>query len=160
MIEVPILVSLTEEEMATAKRVAEKRNSESITAGYKDKHGYVGDRLIINITGAYGELVFCKGFNITWSESVNTFKAPDVGSDIQIRTMLSKWRKLTVRPDDDPKQRYVLVTGEPPNFRIEGWLYGYEAMQDKWEETYGGRPPAWFVPHTKLNHDFSSFMKE
>jgi hypothetical protein len=54
--------------------------------------------------------------------------------------------------DNDPSDRYYfLVVGEPPTFRVAGWIKGVDAKQDQWLRNPGkGRKQAWFVPQHHL----------
>ena len=162
----PIRVVLTEPELEYATSIGELRHSECVKRGYQNKHGYSGEDAGIDILGACGELAFCKGIGLEWEASINSFKAPDAGSDIQVRTSPCKaavppdnFGRLIVREEDNIDHRYVLVVGNPPNFVIKGWIRGSNARQDKWIRIESGRPPAWFVPFQELDDDLSGFMK-
>jgi len=83
-------------------------------------------------------------------EGVNTFKAPDIGDNIQVR-QTDRWDGcLIVRDDDKDGQFYVCVVGRCPHFRIAGWMLGMEAKQDQWRRSPNGGPPAYFVPQENL----------
>jgi hypothetical protein len=155
----PIFVILDEEEIGRAIREAHFRVSQSV--GRKQNHGYDGDRLALDIPGAFGELVFCKATGREWRASVNTFKGPDAGRDIQVRCAPCKAKfppdgfgNLIVRHDDDPEHRFVLVVGNPPYFVVRGWIYGREAMQPQFlRADINNREPAWLVPCAELRRN-------
>jgi hypothetical protein len=104
-----------------------------------------------HIEGACGEIAVAKALGRFWSPTVNTFKAPDIGLKIQVRT---RWRhdyELYVRPDkDDPDHAFVLATGKAPRFVIRGYRIGRDARREEWLQAHGGRRPAWFVPTVEL----------
>jgi hypothetical protein len=158
----PIAVTLSEAEIDRAAGVGRRRQLASV--GRRNNHGYVGDGEDINFHGALAELAFCKASKYEWNESVNTFKAADVGKDIQIRCAPSKiaylvnswFGNLFVRKGDDPKERYVCVASAPPVLIIKGWLYGHEAMRPEYLTKIGERVTSWLVPCAELRRDFET----
>lgn len=118
--------------------------------GQHDAHGFNGDGWGIHIEGAAGELAVAKALNLYWSGSVDTFKVGgDVGS-LQVRTRSRSDYDLIVRAADRDGDLFVLVTGKMPDLWVRGWMYGKEAKSSEFEQTYGDRPKAWFVPAAHL----------
>jgi hypothetical protein len=162
MLKAPIVVVLGAHELAYAWRIAKERTTSSASRGYQNRHGYNGDRLRIDLTGAAGELAGCNALGLPWPASVNTFKLPDAGRDIQIRTAPCRrvipphdFGTLIVRPDDPLDHRFVLVVGNPPHFVLKGWVLGREArVLGDWRAE-AERPAAWFVPWWRLHTDLS-----
>ena len=142
-------VTLTTHEMAIAAWVGVRRNVESRRRGLRDRHGYKGDGWQVHIEGAGGELAVAKALDMYWDGSVNTFKRADLPG-IQVRTALTH-KNLIVRPADAPDEVFVLVTGQMPDYQVHGRLRGSDAMQPQFLSGVGGRPPAYFVPPSKLN---------
>jgi hypothetical protein len=144
-------VTLTPREIAMAAHVGVMRNITALSAklipanGFNKEHAWNE-----HIEGACGEVAFAKLVNRYWMPSVNTFRAADIGLDIQVRTRSRHDYELIVRPSDNPEHVFVLVTGRSPNFRIRGYVFGREARRDEWFRDHGGRPPAWFIPHDEL----------
>jgi hypothetical protein len=109
------------------------------------------------MAGGFGELVYCKASGSAWDESTGVFKRPDVGFDLQIRCAPCKARfppqgfgNLLIYEDDDPRDRFVLVVGNSPNFVIRGWISGHMAMRDEfWRSDF--IEPCWSVPCARLN---------
>jgi hypothetical protein len=157
----PIDVELSEEEIAQATGIGVRRHRNS--AGYQMKHGVSPEvALNIDITGSLGELAFCKAVGFVWPATVDHFKLADVSHNIQVRTAVCKARKppdgfgtLIVRADDDDRDNFVLVVGNPPHYRVMGWIPGGFAKQDRWIKAHADRPDAWFVPSSGLFTDLS-----
>jgi hypothetical protein len=163
-VKAPIEVVLSEAELDVVRRVARLRDEGAAglehTAGADPSTAdYMG------VYGAAGECAFCKGLGLHWSESVGTWKLPDVRWNIQVRTSPCKndrppegFGRLIVRPDDDERDIYALVVGHIPNFVIVGWIAGFKAQRGEWWQAEAGRPPAWFVPAAALNPDFEEVL--
>jgi len=150
-------VIMTEEQYQHAVRVGTLRDSESKRLGCQQSADCAGHDLRIDILGAAGELAYCLYTNQPWSESVNTFKAPDVGTNIQIRTTDNfdgkksiEERTLIVREKDKDEDLYVLVLAEGRKFRVAGSMLGKDAKQSKYVRAPNGRAPAYFVPQEDL----------
>lgn len=145
-------VVLSDSEMKIAALVGTNRNTEAISKGLLDKHGFKGDGWSVNIEGACGELAFAKFANQYWNGSVNTFKSGgDVGK-LQVRTRSDHSYDLIIRPDDRDSDYFILVTGQAPVFRVRGFILAGDAKRmTDCIQTHGGRPPAWFIPSNRLN---------
>jgi hypothetical protein len=108
-----------------------------------------------DIEAALAEMAFAKWAGVYWDFSVDTYKAPDVSS-VQIRWSNNHSNKLIFRPNKDNKyDKFVLVTGLSPTYRIHGWMYGKDAMREDWLFAPKGdngyeRPAAYFVPASSL----------
>ena len=142
-------VTLAPHEMVFAAWTGVRRNVESKRRGLHHSAGYEGDGWGENIEGAGGELAVAKALNVYWDGSVNTFKQPDLPG-LQVRTRSRHDYDLIIRPGDAPEERYILVTGQMPNYRIQGWARGSDVMLPQFLKEYGGRPAAYFVPASKL----------
>jgi hypothetical protein len=69
---------------------------------------------------------------------------------IDIKTRSKHQYDLIVQKNEPPEKKYVLVTIENKTTLIHGWIYGGEAMQEKfWADPARGRP-AYFVPKEML----------
>jgi len=145
-------VIMTEEEYQRAVKVGTLRHEESKKQGLQQAYGATGYNLDTDIMGASGELAYCIYTNQPWSGSINTFKAPDVGVNVQIRTapVGNRKNRLIVREEDKDEDLFVLVLAEGRQFRIVGSILGKDAKNDKYQDAPNGRPPAWFVPQEDL----------
>jgi hypothetical protein len=153
----PIWVTLTNREMMMGAECGIMRNIACMIDGREPANGFDvekgDDAWKIHIEGACGEVGAAKVMGRFWSPTVNTFKAADIGLTIQVRTRSRHHYELYVRPKKDNEDHaFILVTGTAPRFAVRGWLMAKDAQRPEWVQTYGGRPPAWFVPQNVL-HD-------
>ncbi len=152
-------VKLNKGEMRWAAQIGVERNIEAAFRGYAHRAGMADAEGWKNhIDGACGELAFCKAFGLAWDGTVNTFKVGgDVGS-VEIRTARVEGGKreprLIIRSSDKDYSPYVLVWLRHPNdFEVVGWISGIEGKQRRYQfDGATGRPPCYFVPHTRLRH--------
>jgi hypothetical protein len=145
-----IEVTLTELEISYAVLVGTARRNESINKNLDSSRRHSSDVWGIDIEGAAAELAYCKGMGYYFLPTVNTFKAADIGTDVQIRSTKLPDGKLIVRHDDPNEHIYVLVVGEVPDFKIIGYIFGHAAKRSVWLYNPGGREPAYFVPQDAL----------
>jgi hypothetical protein len=145
-------VRLEEFELRLAAMVGAERYIQAITRKLQELHGDDNDSTwATHIEGACGEMAYAKFRGIYWNGSVNTFRAPDVGSRIQIRTRSRHDYELFVRPTRDKDDDiFVLVTGKAPIFWVRGFMRGIDAKKPEWLKDHGGRPPAHFIPNEAL----------
>jgi hypothetical protein len=143
------VVTLTWHEAIMAAHIGVMRQVAAIKAGKKDRHGYDGEGWNEHCEGACGEVAIAKMLGVFWDGSVNTWSAHDLPG-LQVRTRSRHDYELLVRPCDCNETPWVLVTGKCPNYRVRGYVYGREAKRREWLQSYGGRPPAYFVPHSNL----------
>jgi len=146
-------IVLTPPECTIRDLIANTRQNESINRGNRDQHGLEqGNRspLECHILGVGGEIAASRALNVYWQPTVNTYKAPDLLENLQIRTRGRHDYDLLVRPYDKDEELFLLVTnsGVPgdPMYRVHGYLNGADAKQSKYKKDYGSRPSAFFVP--------------
>lgn len=145
-------VTLLRYELIMAAQVGWRRQFQALMEDKKDCHGFNRDPWETHVEGACGEMALAKALGIYWDGSVGTWKADDLPG-IQVRTRSKHEWDLLIRPGDDVAARWVLVTGKispAGKYLVHGWIYGHEARQDEFKQTYGGRSPAWFVPQSRL----------
>jgi hypothetical protein len=148
-----MLVELTEEQFQHAIKIGERRQEEALQKRLPDKYGFDGVAgLAIHIEGAAGELAVAETLRIPWGATVNTFKqVADLADNVEIRTRSKSSYDLIVRPDDKDQSIFILVLRTAPKkFNVVGWIQAAEAKQEKWLQTYGHRPSAYFVPQSAL----------
>ena len=144
-------ITLTPVEVYFGELIGKLRHKESMDKGLKDSYGFSGDGEKIHISGACGEIAAAKSCAVYWEPTVNTFKLrSDIGDVIQVRTRSNDTYDLIVRPDDNDGDVFILVIDHSPVFNIKGWFPGYLSKQPELMQTYGGRPPAYFVPQRIL----------
>lgn len=146
-------IHLTWDECKWAAEIGSLRQIESRKKGLnRHKDGYRDDdRWERDIEGALAELAVTKALGIKWNAGVNTFKKADCGLDLQVRQSGLDHACLIVRPSDSEDDRYVLVTGRIPLYKICGSMLGKTAKgMDQYIRSPRGRPAAWFIPQHEL----------
>lgn len=138
-------------EVSRAALVGVSRNVEALRRGCQERLKGSDESWERHVLGALGECAFAKGTNRYWSGSVNTFKAPDIGANIQVRTRSKSSYDLIVRDSDADADVYVLVTGGPAEFVIHGWMRAKDAKNPQFRTNHGGYGAAYFVPQSALN---------
>ena len=103
-----------------------------------------------DIESACAELAVAKHLGVFWDGSINTFKAPDIGRNIQVRHTQHKNGCLILRGADSPSEVYILVTGYHPKYEIRGYIKGEDGMRPEFLRDPNGKFPAWFVPQYNL----------
>lgn len=88
------------------------------------------------------------------SGSVNTFKRPDLGLDLQVRHTEHWAGGLVVRPGESDEETFILVTGKFPVFHVRGYMLGYDAKLQKYNDHFHEKrmtgPEAFLVPQSAL----------
>lgn len=152
----PGTVVLTWAEYASAAHVGLLRHAVAESHGFTPRTTRPGwtAALEANIFGAAGELALAKYAGAYWPMTVDGYRTtPDIsvlGHPVEVRTAREPDGRLIVRDDDDPRQVFVLVIGDPPRFRVVGSITGKSARRPEWRRDPGGHRPAWFVPQTAL----------
>jgi hypothetical protein len=132
-----------------------RRELQSAEKGSEDKHGFKnadGSGFAVHCIGAMGEMAFAKARGLWFGFGLGLFKCPDVGN-VHVRTRTKNTYDLHIRPDDPQDAVFVLVTVDWPgkaDFTVHGWILAKDARRPEWLQTYGNRPPAWFVPQSAL----------
>lgn len=151
----PVEVVLSCLEMQQGALVGVARHMEALTSGCRPKEMIAEHSIYIHMVGAWGEIAAAKQLGRYWLPTINAFKAPDIGENIQVRTRQRHSYELIIRDDDNPDHVYFLLTCEhPPVFIMHGWVIGRNARRDEWRRDHGGYgKPAWFVPQRALRTD-------
>lgn len=110
-----------------------------------------------SICGAMGELVLAKAFGCYWPAKVNADKSePDIEPDWQARYTPLFTGHLIFQHDDRNDQRYALINGRYPRFRVVGWIWGHECRREEWFQARESKPfkpndDCYFVPQLVLH---------
>lgn len=103
-----------------------------------------------DIDGAAAELAAAKVLGLFWSPSVNTFKAPDVGS-IQVRSTSYASGHLLVRPNDPDDAVFLFLRGSYHRWEVVGSIRSSSAKQPAfWRPGNGSEVGCWWVPDHAL----------
>ena len=144
-------VTLAWHEYAMASEIGRLRQLAAIRRGSADQHGFNGLGWSEHIEGACGEMAVSKLLGVYWDGGIDTFKLPDIGSNVQVRTRSLHNYELIIRSNDSNDDIFVLVTGRCPSYRVWGYVLGREGKRQEYLQTHGGRPAAYFVPHSRLS---------
>lgn len=148
-----MIVYLTLAEIQLAYNVAGQRCCQNMKLEVKQRYGSLPEENAqIEVFSCRGEMAVAKYLNLFWSGSIGDFKAVDVGGLVEVRTVDKKGRRLIVHPEDKDWPPFVFVdASDAPNINLVGWLYGYDAKQEKyWADPTGNNRPAYFVPQSDL----------
>lgn len=147
-----IEVELTKYEAYMAADVGCRRQISSAYRKSKSRFGKLDKDypFEIHIAGALGELACAKALNIYWPGGVDTFKAADLGANLQVRTRPKPELDLIVRDDDKDEDVFILVTGTLPKYTVRGWIGGADAKQPQWKKNPNGWGAAYFIPQSAL----------
>jgi hypothetical protein len=146
-------------EVMQAGQLALMRTVESLRRGHKHKYGQTGQNDLQNhFYGAMGEFAVAKCLDIYNCNTVNTFKAADLGSNLQVRaTGCARNTKLIVRPDDCDDDYFILVDIQKAdgyyNATVCGWMQGVDAKQECFlsDAGHSDRPKAYFLSEKHLS---------
>jgi hypothetical protein len=137
--------TLSEEEIQAGKRLGNRRYKESRKQGLKQS--IKNYSVEIDYLGAWGEIAVAKALGIEFIPTVNTFKAADIGVNLQVRTTDWPNGHLLVKDRDNDDHIYILCRCPRfPKFEIVGWCFGREAKNPDWLTDFG----AYSVPNNKL----------
>lgn len=152
-------VELSWEDFAWAHRVGwlrfESSEARKFNAAISYDRGWI-ERLRDDVTGACGELAFCRAIGVEWDGSVDKFHyKPDVGTICEVRATLLPDGCLVYREREPPDRWYYLVTGDPPKVTVQGSILGRDAIRVGRKKVYrrkGSRlgEPAWYVAQSDL----------
>ena len=146
-------VKLTAAEVLLASHVGCMRNVQSLKKATDRVEPEPRKYWQSNIIGAIGECVIAKYFNIYWSGAVGDWRAKDVG-DFEVKTNEQIYKKnvLMVKKGNSPDRKYFLVAGNAFNYRIFGWVDGYDIMSEaRWGDPFNNTLSCYHMDATELN---------
>lgn len=139
-------VQLTGQELMAAAMCGVSRRIISLRQG---NNAYIHTRhsdWTTDIEGAAAELAAAKALGLYWSPTVNTFKAPDVGT-IQVRSTNHPQGHLLVRPNDQDDAVFLLMRGSYHTWNPVGFMRGGDAKRPEyWRAGATGEAGCWWVP--------------
>jgi hypothetical protein len=144
-----IPVRLERHEFVHAATLGVQRQVDNVLKGRTDQHGAdERDAWGLHVRGACGELAVAKALNRFWSGALGNLRAADVGP-YQVRHTLRQTNGLRLHHADEGV--FILVTGDPPNLCVRGWLEACEGKHARfWGDPTGLDRPAFFVPQHLL----------
>lgn len=143
---------------ARVRREESRRLGIVESAGAPVTGGLYRDRL--GVLGEWAVAVHYLALS-TWTPTVNNFTGADItlltSADepllIDVRARGLSTYDLLIRPKDPGGRRNVHVTltsAGSHRMTVWGWAWTSEAKRPQWLQSYGGRPPAYFVPASAL----------
>ncbi len=144
-------VELSNGEVLSAAQVGIMRHYASLKSGKPDAFGKAAEGgWTEHVEGALGELAVSKYLGIHWPATINTYRSqPDTGP-YEVRTRSRHDYDLIIRESDRDDAIYILVTGICPIYCVRGWMVASEGKQPEFLQSYGHRPPAYFLPAARL----------
>lgn len=154
-----IPITLTPDELWQAVCVAAQRRISCLFGRktpqhYDDKNG---GEWSTEIESCCAEIAAAKWMGVYWAGGIFDGKRAetDLGEKRQVRHTVYKSGALIIYPEDNPKHKFLLVTGKAPNYQIVGWLYGQEAVSvgkthPWWTAPANKKAPSWWVPQENL----------
>lgn len=151
----PVSFVFTAEERQAAMEEGMRRQSVNEARGLRGRNGgasFGSKALEIHLLGAAGEMAVAShlGMKSFLYQATEAERGSCDLPGIDIKTRSKHQYDLIVQKNEPPEKKYVLVTIENKTTLIHGWIYGGEAMQEKfWADPARGRP-AYFVPKEML----------
>jgi hypothetical protein len=151
----PIEFVFSDEERSLAMEEGMRRQAVNEAKGLRGRNRgpRFGDKALqVHLLGAAGEVAVASYLGLKHE----LFKEKEArrGSDdlpgMDIKTRSKHSYDLIVQKNEDPGQRFVLVTIQDQKTLLHGWCWGREAMKDEfWADPARGRP-AYFVGQSFL----------
>jgi hypothetical protein len=139
--------------MLLATAVASMRQAQNLTAGRRDAYGAPTDPAEgykIHLLGAAGEVAVAEYLGVYYDGALGRMRATDAGW-VQVRTTMYPRGCLILHDTDPDDDVFVLVTGNPPQLRLEGRIRGRDGKRPEfWRDPSKKGRPAFFVPQDAL----------
>ena len=109
------------------------------------------------IESCCAELAFSKATNKYWSGGVfSGERALHDSNGKQVRHTHYANGKLIIYEEDNPDDKFILVTGRAPNYVLVGWIFGRTAQEcgkdhQWWTSLPKKQMPSWWVPQDELS---------
>lgn len=140
-------VNLSPAELMLCAQAGVMRNVENIKKNYHNKYNMPSNAPLWHwhIEGCIGEYVVSKHLGLLWKGKGEP-NTPDLINGDEVRISDLHTNRLIVHPNDAEDASFWFVTGSNGTYRINGWIKGHKAKDQKyWADPNGGRP-AYFVP--------------
>lgn len=149
-----ITTTLSSEDGQRAIKAGTARQQRRVIAGVeRDSYSFCDNVTGGHIDGVRGEIVLSKVLGIPWIETPYTKDEADLADFIESRLRNKHWYELFIHPKDKDDRLYFLITKEKndPLYRVHGFVYGWEAKQQKYWKQITQNPPSFFVPQEHLH---------
>lgn len=152
-----IRVTLTDTDLEMAKKYAKMRRDANRRIGTTDQAYIKGSEA--DLVGIKGEIAASIATGIPWENYYTPpeqrdgwlkAKMPDLGEDIEVRTVTKPTHRLIVHKRNPTEWRYLLVYQHTHNqLNVVGWQHGETIKQDQyWEPNFP--EPAYAYPQRLL----------
>lgn len=137
-----------------ATTIAAMRQMAALRKGFQHRWGDTQRGWVNHQLGCFGEMAVAKYLDKFWHCTVGKIDGIDVaGYEVRYNSYGDK-SFLRIYDQDKPDKKYILVTGEVPEFTLRGWLFGSEGMRPEYRDTPLNTTPGkecFWVPMEKLN---------
>lgn len=141
--------------------------------GLKRDHGVIvpergeARRMGERINGMMAEYALCKKLDVSWHAGVAGLKTGDIcGNRLFVRATDMNTGHLMITAQearDFPDAAYALMVGFWPMFRLAGWCWVRDAVQDRWfrRRGDGSTIDAYWIPQagSGILHDFEALRE-
>lgn len=108
-----------------------------------------------HVEGALGEFAVAKALGLFWP-GVGIIFGPDIPTKTEVCQTEHEHGRLIIHDDAKDDHIFWLVTGLLGNYVVHGWILAEEGKdRHYWDDPQGDRP-AYFVPQSYLNKEYSS----
>ena len=144
-----MIITLSAEDLEVGRRAGITRHTHSRKQGLKS--GFDDKDNEMDILGAQGEIAAAQCLWIPFEPQVDTFKAADIGVNLQVRTTPRTNGRLILKRGDNPEHIYILVRKlAASDFEVVGWVFGHEGQRPEYLKKVGHGGSVYFVPNHKL----------
>jgi len=154
-----MIITLSAEDLEVGRREGIRRHVHSRQRGLKSNFYDEGNEM--DVLGAQGEIAAAQCLWIPFEPKVDTFKAADIGVNLQVRTTPRSNGRLIIKKGDNPDHIYILVRKLSRNdFEVVGWIFGHEGQRPEYltKVRHGGS--VFFVPNYKLKSIDDLFVND
>lgn len=118
------------------------------------------DTMDLNVVGCAGELAVCNHLGVEWHGKYyeGGRGCPDLGVDVEVKTSRHN-ENLLINLDDERDRRYISCWLNGWSVRIQGWIPGAVAMQNRWKASKVPGRWGYFFPADLLN-PMSTWVQE
>jgi len=145
-----IKIQLTQAEIIETAMSGVLRRMQRLKSGYAYTHGLKpGSEWQTMIEGCLTERAVAKYLKLHWG---GCGQINDVDVDhVEVRSTSYEKGHLIIHKSDADNRKFYFVTGIDGNYIIRGWIWGYEAKNEKfWGELQPNRP-AYNIPQEALH---------
>lgn len=156
-----MIVEFTTDELRHLAYRGVDRRVSAIERGRAGAHGFNRDDFWqLDVEGLLAEAAVAKALGVYYSPVTGSLDTElgDVLPGVQVRSTKYDSGHLLIHKTDSDTDRFVLVCGAAPRYRICGWIRGQDGKREGFWKTHRGRSAFW-VPQEKLREFKPAGMK-